>query len=150
MWSCMPSRCLRWLTQRNHQQLQSLVLTLWTVPYHRKHGVAPCTALATSVYTKIPCYLWWSITQSQICTLLEAMFFKLNVKLAPGWALIRVNFDPIQKIGPKVGSGCSFMSGHSFTRLRYIYNIYIFLSYPGIVTPASRFLVVSRWSQGCK
>ena len=25
-----------------------------------------------------------------------------HVELAPGWELIRVNFDPIQEIGPKV------------------------------------------------
>ena len=28
-----------------------------------------------------------------------------HAKLAPGWALIPVNFDPIQEIGPKVGVG---------------------------------------------
>ena len=44
------------------------------------------------------------------------MLLKLYAKLAPGWALIRVNFDPIQEIGPKVGGGHSFMSGSSFTR----------------------------------
>ena len=27
---------------------------------------------------------------------------------APGWALIRVNFDPIQEIGPKVGGWSLF------------------------------------------
>ena len=36
-------------------------------------------------------------------------------KLIPGWALIgRVNFDPIQEIGAKVGGGCSFEGGQSF------------------------------------
>ena len=30
-----------------------------------------------------------------------------HTKLAPGWELIRVNFGPIQEIGPKVGSGHS-------------------------------------------
>ena len=47
------------------------------------------------------------------------MLVKLHVKLAPGWALIQVNFDPIQEIGPKVGSGRSFVSGPFFARLRY-------------------------------
>ena len=42
---------------------------------------------------------------------LEAVLLKLHAKLAPGWALIRVNFDPIQEIGPKVGGGHSFVSG---------------------------------------
>ena len=37
--------------------------------------------------------------------MLEAMLLKLHAKLAPGWELIRVNFDPIQEIGPKVGVG---------------------------------------------
>ena len=36
------------------------------------------------------------------------MLLKLHTKLAPGWALIQVNFDPIQEIGPKVGGGRSF------------------------------------------
>ena len=39
------------------------------------------------------------------------MLLKLHAKLVPGWALIRVNFDPIQEIGPKVGDGRSFVSG---------------------------------------
>ena len=47
------------------------------------------------------------------------MLLKLNAKLAPGWALIQVNFDPIQEIGPKVGGGRSFVSGPFFARLRY-------------------------------
>ena len=42
---------------------------------------------------------------------LEAVLLKLHAKLAPGWALIRVNFDPIQEIGPKEGGGRSFTSG---------------------------------------
>ena len=36
------------------------------------------------------------------------------MKLAPGWALIHVNFDFIQEIGPKVGGEHSFEGGHSF------------------------------------
>ena len=65
----------------------------------------------------------WSITQSflpQICITLEAVLLKLYAKLSPGWALIRVNFDTIQKIGLKVRGGSSFVSGRSFMRLRYI------------------------------
>ena len=42
------------------------------------------------------------------------MLLKLHVKLSPGWALIQVNFDPIQEIGPKVGGGHSFVSGPLF------------------------------------
>ena len=32
----------------------------------------------------------------------EAVLLKLYAKLAPGWVIIRVNFDPIQEIEPKV------------------------------------------------
>ena len=31
--------------------------------------------------------------------------------LAPKWAFVWVNFDPIQEVGPKVRSGCSFKMG---------------------------------------
>ena len=48
-----------------------------------------------------------------MCIVLEAVLFKLNAKFAPGWALIRVNFDPIQEIGAKVGGGHSFVTGFS-------------------------------------
>ena len=51
---------------------------------------------------------------------LEAMLLKLHANLSPGWALIRVNLDPIQEIGPKVEGGHSFVSGAFFARLRYI------------------------------
>ena len=47
------------------------------------------------------------------------MLLKLHAKLAPGWVLIRVNFDPIQEIGPKVRGGRSFVSGPFFARLWY-------------------------------
>ena len=43
---------------------------------------------------------------------LEAVLLKLHMKLTPEWALIQVNFDPIWA---KVGGGCSFVSGHTFT-----------------------------------
>ena len=39
------------------------------------------------------------------------------MKLALGWTLIQVNFDPIQEIGPKVGGGHAFVSVGSYTRL---------------------------------
>ena len=58
---------------------------------------------------------------SGIHVVLEAVLLKLHVKLAPRWVLIRVNFDLIQKIGPKVGGGCSFVSGPFFARLQYMY-----------------------------
>ena len=91
------------------------------------------TALATSFYAKMLCinfgevlhdvsYLRYS---SGIRIALEAVLLKLHAKLAPGWALILVNFDPIQEIGPKVGRGCSFVSGPFFARLRYMHHIHI-------------------------
>ena len=49
----------------------------------------------------------------------HTVLLKLHAKLAPGWALIRVNFDPVQEIGRKVGGGHSFVSGPFFARLRY-------------------------------
>ena len=44
----------------------------------------------------------------QIRVALKAVLLKLHTKLAPGWALIRVNFDSIQEIGPKVGGWVLF------------------------------------------
>ena len=35
----------------------------------------------------------------QICIALEDVLLKLHMKLAPGWELIRGNFDPIQELG---------------------------------------------------
>ena len=48
---------------------------------------------------------------------LEAVVLKLYAKLALGWGLIQVNFE---EIGPKVGGGCSFVSGRFVVRLWYI------------------------------
>ena len=39
--------------------------------------------------------------------------------LAPGWALIQVNLDPIQEVGPKVGGWRCFLSWCSIARLPY-------------------------------
>ena len=52
--------------------------------------------------------------------MVEAVLLKLHSKLAPGWALICVNFDPIQEIGQNVGGGRSFVSGPFFARLQYM------------------------------
>ena len=49
------------------------------------------------------------------------MLFKLHAKLAPRWVLIRVNFDPIQEIGPSVAvSLCCLQTSwflHSISRI---------------------------------
>ena len=42
----------------------------------------------------------------------SAVLLKLHMKLAPGWALIQVNFDPIQEIGLKVGGGRPMFPDH--------------------------------------
>ena len=50
----------------------------------------------------------------QIWIALEAVLPKLHgcyAKLTPGWVLIRVNFDPIQEIGPKVESAWVLFHG---------------------------------------
>ena len=86
------------------------------------------TALATSFYTKMLCINFGEVLydvfymrySSGIRLVFKAVLLKLHVKLAPGWALIRVNFDPIQEIWPKVGDGRSFVGGPFFASLRYI------------------------------
>ena len=108
----------------SHWPLRSLVVTAQSPlnsTMHREHGVA-CGA-RLSMHN-----CWWSITPSflpQLWIALEAVHLKLHecawcnyAKLAPRWALIWVNFDPIQEIEPKVGSGHSFEGGQSFVRLR--------------------------------
>ena len=50
------------------------------------------------------------------------VLLKLHTKPVPWWALNRVKFEPIQKIGPKVEGRHSFVSSHSFVRLRYIHT----------------------------
>ena len=81
------------------------------------------TTLATSVYTKMPCINFGEVLHDiflpEIRIALEAVLLKLHVKLALGWALIQINFHPIQEIGPKVGGGRSFVNGPFFARLRY-------------------------------
>ena len=58
-----------------------------------------CTTLATSVYTKLPLVKYYAkFLIPQICIALEVVLLKLYTKLAPGWALIRVNFDTIHKV----------------------------------------------------
>ena len=53
-----------------------------------------------------------------------------HAKLAPGWVLIRVNFDPKEEIGPEVGDEHSFEGGCSFTRLQYT-QLYVMLGLLG-------------------
>ena len=87
--------------------------TLWTAPC--KHERTVCTTLAASFYTKQPCnnIQWRKFLTSDMCSAWRfasqtpQVHSVSHVKLAPGWALIWVNFDPIQEIGWKVGGGCS-------------------------------------------
>ena len=55
------------------------------------------TPLATSVYARMPSVKYYMKFSPQICIALEAVLLKFHVKLAPGWALNQVNFNPIQK-----------------------------------------------------
>ena len=70
---------------------------------------------------------WYHVTKSMVQLLVHialALFVYAKMpcsKLVPRWALIRVNFDPIQQTMPKVGGGCSFMSGHT---LQVYNNLY--------------------------
>ena len=78
--------------------------TLWMALCHCEHGprqLSVRTTLAMSVYAKMPAVKYYAI-----CITLVAVLLKLYVKLTP-----RINFYPIQEIGPKVGGGCSFMMG---------------------------------------
>ena len=56
-----------------------------------------------------------------MCIALEVVFLKLPTNLTPGWALIPVKFDLIQKLGQKyVEGGHPFMSGCCFVKLWYM------------------------------
>ena len=68
------------------------------------------TSLATSIYANMMNFgeVLHGVSYPEICITLEAVLLKLHAKLTPGWALIQVNFDPIQEIGPKVGGGHFF------------------------------------------
>ena len=80
------------------------------------------TVLATSRYAEMPLMKYYTNGLPQICTSFEAV---LHAKFTPGWALIRVNFNPIQEFWPKVRGGVLFfVSGRSFARLRYIKNLH--------------------------
>ena len=69
---------------------------------------------------------------------LEAMLLKLHTKLTPGWALIRVNFDPNQKIGPKVGGGRSFVSDPFSRDYSILLDMYV-------VHTANSWIVYNNW-----
>ena len=91
-------------------------------PCHGKHGEAHgTTAIATSIYTNMPCdNLRWIVTPSllpQICIVLEVALLKFHTKFAPGWAHIWVNFDPIREIRPKVGGGVHFREWALFSKI---------------------------------
>ena len=105
--------------QRNHQRLQSQVLTAHNtlVAQCNSEYRLPCGAHRISYVLprKDAIYLFrWSITRRflpEICIALEAVLLKLHTKLAPGWALIWVNLNPIQEIEPKEGVGALLWVG---------------------------------------
>ena len=93
--------------------------TLWIAPCHREHGIAHGvgTALAMSVYTKIPHNnLRWSNTW---------IFFTSEMHSAWSCAHSRMETHS-SKLWPytgnlaKVGDGHSFVSGCFFMRLQYL------------------------------
>ena len=53
---------------------------------------------------------------AQLC--IGLCFMSSYTLLVTEWALIWVNFDPIQKFGPNIWCGCSFWGGCSFAKLR--------------------------------
>ena len=111
--------------QQSNQRLWSQFLTAHICHYVSILKLVVHAALATFI-AKLSCSnLWWSITRSfllQICIALKEYASQTpwlhslvpRPKLAPGWAVIQANFDPIQEIGPKVWGGHSFNGGHSF------------------------------------
>ena len=62
--------------------------------------------------------LWWSIIQSLYYSTWGCAS-QTPHKLAHGWALIQVNFDPIPEVGPKVGGGHTYARGRFIVRLQY-------------------------------
>ena len=112
--------------QRNHQQVWSRVLMAHNTPNGTmsdgEHSVARGAHPISYVLLHKDALHWFrrSITQCFLPEIrLEAMhvLLKLHAKLASVWALIRVNFDPIQEIAPKAGGGRSFVGGPFFARL---------------------------------
>ena len=124
--------------ERGRLQISSLDgTTIWIVSCHHEHGVAcgVSTALATSVYTKIPCNnLWLSITwiySPQIHIVLEAVLLKLD-KAHSRVVTHSSKLWPYTGNLAKVGDGHSFVSGCSFTRLQYLlYKYHRSKSYNG-------------------
>ena len=127
-----PMSCLQHLmlskqiviTYRSHQWLWIQVrwhATLWMTPCEQVTVRAALATLAhlhnSSAFCTISSMLRWSITRSflpQICIELDTsqtphICCINHAKLAPGWALIRANFGPIQEIGPKVGGVGTFL-----------------------------------------
>ena len=86
---------------------------------------AAALATSTSFYAKLPfSKVYATFLSSDVRYALEAVLLNTlrrrsisHAKHALGWALIRVNLDNIQEIGPKVGGGRSFEGGRSFARL---------------------------------
>ena len=62
--------------------------------------------------------------------MLETVLLKLDAKLAPGWVLIQVNFDPIQEIGPKVRGWALFCEWTPFCETAVYLNLQKFINDP--------------------
>ena len=89
------------------------------------------TVLAMSIYSQQPCSnLQHELSYLNMHSAHGAVVLKLHKhaslatqsSLQDAWVLIRVDFDLIQEVGPKV------RGGHSFPRLQYIHTyVYIYI-----------------------
>ena len=86
-----------------------------------------CSSLCTPYYQRPSMQKCIIVTVSkvlhEVSYLRYAHRLRLHFSNSTWSSLIQVNFDPIQDIGPKVGSGGSFVSGCSFARLQYIHRL---------------------------
>ena len=61
-----------------------------------------------SIYAKLPWFLTTDTHNARGCVSQTPQLHSISyMKLTPGWAVIRINFDLVQEIGPKVGDGHS-------------------------------------------
>ena len=152
-WLCFESW---WHTALHHLVLPS-GLALWDY----EHGVACSVHHISYVCLRKNCLrvtfgeVFHEVSMSDMHSRLRhSMFLKLHTKVAPGWKLIWVNFDPMEEIGPKVGGGCTFMSGPSIMRPLYIYTSLVCFPttyprclqvYPSFLQDLWRILGLAHW-----
>ena len=72
-----------------------------------------------SVYAKMPCSNFGEVLHEVSYLRYAYCASQTPCEARSRVGVIRVNFDPVQEIGRKVGGGRSFVSGPFFARLRY-------------------------------